>query len=218
MRALSLLSIAAVITSLASARFFVVRDAKFCRDAAQTCADFGARLARLRSGRHSNIYRATLALSKAKVGEAWVYSLNGHRYNHRLFLRKPSDFKTSDSEGKVIKAKCDADMVCDETRAVLCYLKGKNDPTRRERKKCDKFSSNKSHRSTCKVPTDCNEDGCVENDYHLLLSSPFHSLSFRDIDDVFDENNDYVDDQGTDYGDLYAPKKKPPRRNPNKYY
>ena len=158
MYCLSFLSVAAVL-SLAAAEFVVINHPTFSRNAKEACEDDGLTLAKLKSGRHGNIYKATKALYKAKVGEAWVASVDGHKHNHRLFLRKPENFRDSDDDGKVVKAKCDDDKVCNVAKAVLCYKPGKGKHSRKGRSsRRNRRRNNNNNRSCRKDDENCQEE------------------------------------------------------------
>jgi hypothetical protein len=119
MKAVSLLAVMAV-ASLTAAKFVVIDKLVHARAAADECEKKGYALAKLKGGRHSNIKAATKALSRAKVGEAWIAKLDGHSHHHTLYLKKPGNFKDTGKRGDVYRAVCDADHVCDQARAVLC--------------------------------------------------------------------------------------------------
>ena len=162
MKLLSIAVVSSAVATFASAEFFVVNDITLSNNAKEVCKNEGGELASLKP---SKLYSATKALYKAKVGSAWIKSYKGKKHGGRLFLEKPSDFRTTHKEGRLTRAACDSDGVCNDARPVLCYTSDKI--KKRGKKSKGKKKGRKGRKGTngygSKEPV-CEDESCEDDD------------------------------------------------------
>lgn len=134
MKCLTLLSLASI-AGLAAAKYVVIKEPTLSSEASAVCKSYGYRLAKLRGRSHSDVYKATKALYKAKVGQAWIGEFDGKKHHKVLYLEKPVNFKRSGGNGNITRAKCDGDEVCNEYRPVLCQERSEKKKKRSKKSK-----------------------------------------------------------------------------------